>query len=240
METIYISIEKNVDVFEQYKKLWSDLGIAGVRVDSMTEGIKTALAIGKTETQSIYFIDIVAGDIDFMPLLPFLNEAVDSPILIAASKSHYTEDEHHMALNNGAYFYGAYCDDSERNINGVMSAVKSYYRAAKKQKNPADILTYSGILISLSRHKAYIDNTLIALTSQEFDVLHLFMLNIGTVLTHNEIYRHIHKDEYDEKTAKYIVYNSMNRLCQKMRNAANRDYIQSVYDVGYRLSFDTK
>lgn len=111
MNATYISIEKNVDIFEQYKKLWGSRGITGIRVASMTEGIEMAIAIEKSKTEHIYFVAIVADDIDFMPLLAFLDGAVDAPILIATSN--YNENEHHTALNNGAYFYGPYCDDPE-------------------------------------------------------------------------------------------------------------------------------
>lgn len=205
MEAVYISIEKNIAVFNEYKKLWSSRGIGGICVDSMTEGIETAIAIGQSNTECLYFIDIVADEIDFILLLPLLDEAVDAPILIATPKSNYTEDEHHRALNNGAYFYEPYCDDLEKNINGVIAAVNSYHRVTKKQKTPSDILSCGGILISLSQHKAYVHDMFVPLTPQEFEVLHILILNAGKVLTYGEIYRHIHNGEYDDETARLYI-----------------------------------
>lgn len=38
MTATYISVEKNIDSFEYYKKLWGSRGITGIRADSMTEG----------------------------------------------------------------------------------------------------------------------------------------------------------------------------------------------------------
>lgn len=237
MDATYISIEKNMEVFEYYKKLWGSRGITGIRADSMTDGIEAAITIGKSETQTLHFIDIAADDIDFMPLLAVLAEAADAPILIATSN--YNEDEYHRALDNGAFFYGPYCDDPDKNINGVNLAVKNYHRVAKRQKTPSDIHTCGEILISLSQRKAYVHDSFVTLTSQDFDVLHILMMKRGKILTHEEIYRYIHKGEYDDETAKYIVYNSVKRLRQKIRKAANLDYIQSIYNVGYSLSLDT-
>lgn len=236
MDAVYISIEKNAAVFEEYKKLWSGRGITGIRADTMTEGIEAAIAISKSETQYLYFADIAADEIDFMPLLMTLDDVVDAPILIAVSKDRYSEDEHHRALDSGAFFYGPYCDDPEKNINAVNVSVKNYHRVAKRQKTSPDIITCGAVLISLSRRKAYVNDSPVSLTLQEFEALHILMLHPGKALTHSEIFSHIHDSEYDEKTAKYVIYNSMNRLCQKMRKVAKQDYIKSVYDVGYTFS----
>lgn len=236
---MYTSIEKNVDIFEKYKRLWGSRGITGIKVDSMSEGIKAAIDIGKSETQYLHLIDIAADDIDFMPLLSTLDEAVDAPILLAVSKDRYTEDEHHRAIDNGAFFYGPYCDDTEKNINAVNVSVKNYHRVAKRQKTPPDIITCGAVLISLSQRKAYVNDSPITLTPQEFDVLHILMAKTGKVLRHDEIYRHIHEGAYDDNTAKSIIYSITTRLRRKLRNSANRDYIQSAYDVGYAFTLDT-
>jgi len=96
----YISIEKNVIVFEMFKSLWNKLGIDGIRTDTMTEGLKTAIEIEKSVLDELYFIDIVADGIDYLPQLKILHEETNAPILIVASN--FNENERVSALNNGA------------------------------------------------------------------------------------------------------------------------------------------
>lgn len=60
-------------------------------------------------------------------------------------------------------------------------------------------------------------------------------MDAGKTPRHDEIYSHIHGGEYNDWTAKNIVYNSTKRLRQKIRKDAKRDYIQTIYDVGYML-----
>lgn len=235
MGATYISIEKNIEVFEKYKKLWGNRGITGIRVDTMTEGIEMAAAIEKSKTKHLYFIDIVADDIDFMPQLAILDTVTSAPILIATSK--YDEDEHHEALNNGADFYGQYCDIPEKNINGVIAAINSYHRA-KKQRTSSDILTYSGILMSFSQHKTFVNDVSIELTRQEFDILRLLMKNRGNVLTYKMIYRQIWGYEYED-SVRDVLRNAIKRLRQKINIRPNSiDYIETVLDVGYRFPLD--
>jgi CheY-like chemotaxis protein len=134
----YLSIEKNIEGFELYKALWNARGIDGVRADSMTEGIERAIGIEKSKMDELYFIDIVADDIDFMLQLPILSAETNAPILIAASA--YNEAEHHEALNVGADFYGGYCDTPEQNIHAVTTVISSIVRRARKTKPPSKVI----------------------------------------------------------------------------------------------------
>ena len=81
MRMNYIAIETNVMGFEMYKALWSSRGINGIRANSMTEGIEKAIEIGKSKTESLYFISIVSGDINYLPQLEVLSAETNAPIL---------------------------------------------------------------------------------------------------------------------------------------------------------------
>jgi hypothetical protein len=74
----YISIEKNIEGFDFYKALWSLRGIVGVRADTMDDGIEKAIEIENSKTDELYFIDIVADDIDYMPHLRTLSAKTTS------------------------------------------------------------------------------------------------------------------------------------------------------------------
>jgi len=142
----YIAIEKNIEVFERYRVLWNKLGIDGIRVGTMAAGIEKAIEIEKSKIEELYFISIVASDIDFMPQLKILSDEADAPILIATAN--YDAEEHHQALGNGADFYGGFFDDSEQNINMVLASINSIDRRVKKKKLFSKIMIYNGILLS--------------------------------------------------------------------------------------------
>gem|GEM_PF-6625244 len=134
----YISIEKNKEVFDYYKPMWKARGVEGIMVETMTEGIRRAVEIEKSETDELFFIDIVADDIDFIPQLKLLSQETNAPILVATSQEHYTVKEHHDALSNGADFYAPYCGDPcgkpEDDIEGVLSAISSANQRENKCK----------------------------------------------------------------------------------------------------------
>jgi len=229
----YISIEKNVEGFEMFKALWAARGIIGIRADTMTEGIEKAIEVEKSATDELYFIDIVADDIDYMPQLKILHDETAAPILIATST--YNDDEHHEALNNGADFYGGYCDTPEKNINAVNASINSIGRRAKKKAPPAQVMVYKNLLLALPQRSVFVGDKKIDLTRQEFDILEYLMTNRGKVLSYRQIYGRVWGGEYED-AERHILWNAIKRLREKLNIApGDYDYIETVRDYGYRF-----
>ena len=232
MSCFYLSIEKNIEVFEFYKVLWAARGVEAIRADTMTEGISRANMIESSAADELLFIDIVADDVDFMPQLKILSEETNAPILIATSSP--DDDEHHDALNNGADFYGKYCEKPEQNLDAVLSAITSINQRAKKRKTPQKIIAHGDILIAADTHKAFIHDVELTLTGSEMKLLHYLTINRGNVLSHRQIYQKINEDMWDEMTGD-MIYSTIKRLRKKIRDITRIDYIETVRDVGYRL-----
>jgi len=235
----YISIEKNIEGFEFFKGLWVALGVIGIRADSMAEGIEKAIEIEKSKADELYFIDIVADDIDYMPQLQILHEETDAPILIATSA--YDDDEREKALNIGADFYGKYCETPEQNINAVIAVVNSIDRRAAKKRPPSQVMIYKGLLVDPHRyqHGVFVgDKKIEQLTRQDFDILYYLMKNRGKVLTYRQIYRRVWGSDYED-AERDVLWAAVKRLREKLKSAPDSsDYIKAVPGVGYSFSLD--
>jgi len=230
----YISIEKNIEAFELFRVLWNKLGIDGIRADNMTEGIEKAIDIEKSKIDDLYFIDIVADDIDYMSQLKILHDETDAPILIATSN--YNDDEHHEALNNGADFYGAYCGTLEQNVNAVNASINSIERRVRKKRASSKLLVYNGIMLAPSyRNIVFINDKEIELFKIEFDILYYLIEHRGKTLPYARIYKSVWHEDYDE-AAKKALWAAVGRLRESLKNATGGiDYIETVRDVGYRF-----
>ena len=97
MQSFYVSIEKNVEVFESYRAVWEMRGIRGVRAGNMTGGINKVIEIEKSEGDELFFVDIVEDDIDFLPQLKILAGETDAPNLIATS---HPNEDHFFAIGS--------------------------------------------------------------------------------------------------------------------------------------------
>jgi len=230
----YVSIETNIVGFELYKALWEKYGVIGVMASSMTDGIEKAIVIEKSKVDELYFIDIVADDVIFLPQLKVLSEETTAPILIATTK--FSNDEREKVLNIGADFYGEYCETTEQNINAVISAINCIDRRAKKPKPPSNLIIYRGIMLAPAfRHIVFKGNENIDMTRQEFDLLYLLMLNRGTVLSYKQIYRRVWGNEYED-AGRNLLWNAVNRVREKLGASADGyEYIETVREYGYRF-----
>ena len=233
----YISIEKNKEVFDFYKPLWAARGVEGIMAETMTDGIQRAIEFEKSETDELFFIDIVADDIDFMPQLKLLSQETNAPILVATSQEHYTTKEHHDALNNGADYYAPYCGDPcgkpEDDIEGVLSAVKSANQRAGKRKSPNKLIIQGDVLLVADNYRAFINNIEVNLTKLETEIFRILLTDINENISHEQILEKIHGD-YD-KAMSANLYNAIKRLRKKIQDATGVDCIETVRNIGYRI-----
>lgn len=104
---------------------------------------------------------------------------------------------------------------------------------------------HSGKLMSCIKHKDLVIDPLrrtvklcgesIDLTAREFDILYLLAYHEGNVLTKEEIYEAVWKTQCNLSAAN--VSGHIFSLRKKMGlDSKNRDYIQTVYGVGYRFA----
>jgi len=232
MGHFYISIEIESEAFEFYKALWKTHGIDGIRVGTMTEGIKRAVEIEKSATDDLCFIAIVAENIDYIPQLKILSKETNAPILIAAHN--YSDDEHDNALENGADFYGEYCFEPKKNVRRVLLIMDSIEQRSKKRKSPNGLIVHNDILIVNDSNKAFINNIEIAFTGSEMKILRYLTINRGIILSHESIYNVAKDNKYSELTPDSI-YGAVKRMRKKIKEATQLDYIETKRDFGYRL-----
>jgi DNA-binding response OmpR family regulator len=232
MKYFYIAIETSVEVFNLYRQLWKEHNIEGIRAGTMSEGIEKAIEIEKSDNV-LHFISIVGDEINFLPQLSILSAETNAPILVAVSKSRYTEKEHHQALKCGADFYAPFCDKVELNIEGVLSVLECIRRQRAEMHRPMyKVIAHIDILIDIEHYRAFFKDAEVPLTSAEIRILHYMMLNRGLILSHEQIIRNAYESE--NKTSDSL-YTAMRRLRNKIRDVAQTDYIETIRDAGYRL-----
>lgn len=236
METVYISVEKNAEIFEKYKALWRQRMINGIMVRSMREAIEKATTIRNSKNQCLYFISISSDDINYMSELPILSKATDAPILIATS--HDNEDEHHEAIDNGAFFYGQFCEDPEKNIRSVVVHVKRYYLTIGK-KALENVIIHGRVALSHSQRTVCIDGVEIDLTNTEFNVLSYLFENRGSALSYEQIYEDVWKEKTSD-TSNDAVKSAVKRIRKKLGvDSEENSIIENIWGYGYKVPIQT-
>jgi DNA-binding response OmpR family regulator len=80
-----------------------------------------------------------------------------------------------------------------------------------------------------------VNETPIVLTRKEYEMLLYFIANKGKVISKNAIAEHLWGDEMDMHDNFDFIYTHIKNLRRKIIDAGGKDYLTSVYGVGYKF-----
>ncbi len=117
------------------------------------------------------------------------------------------------------------------NMNELVLRVKSMLRRTQKVDEGKCI--YKDIMIDLDERRAYVAGEEVSLSKLEFDLLSFFMENKHIVLNRDQLLEEVWKDEEfkQEKTVNVTI----NRLKKKIDPNKDKEYIQAIRGIGYKL-----
>jgi DNA-binding response OmpR family regulator len=84
--------------------------------------------------------------------------------------------------------------------------------------------------------EAQIHGRQLDLTPKEFELLLYFVINKNRVLTRQSIAEHLWGDYIDNLANVDFVYQHVKNLRKKIDQAQGKDYIETVYGLGYKFN----
>lgn len=123
----------------------------------------------------------------------------------------------------------------------LVARVKAQLRRYKKY-NPAfdrqeegELLCHKGLTIDATSHKCTLNEKRLDLTPTEFEILKILCRQKGRVVSSEELFHEIWKDEYYQKSNNTITVH-IRHLREKLGDTAERPkYIHTVWGVGYKI-----
>ena len=97
-------------------------------------------------------------------------------------------------------------------------------------------IQYNEIKIVLESRTVLVAETEAVLTRKEFDLLVYLISNRDRVLTKEAIAEHIWGDKADSFDSLDFVYSQIKNVRRKLLDAGSKDYIKSVYGIGYKFT----
>ncbi|WP_448900909.1 winged helix-turn-helix domain-containing protein [Eubacterium sp.] len=181
----------------------------------------------KEDTPNLILLDIMLPNEDGISILKKIrsdNRTADIPVIMETAKE--TEYDKVVALDLGA-------DDYLTKPFGMMemvSRVRAVLRRTSKENKKQD-LKLNDLEIDTAKHIVYANGEEINLTLKEYDLLKLFMENIGRAFTRDQLLSSVWGTEYVGETRTVDVH--IGTLRTKLGKCG--DYIKTVRGVGYRM-----
>lgn len=199
---------------------------AGFEAKGFADGTELFTAL-KTETPELVLLDIMLPGDDGITILKRLRghaATADIPVIMATAKG--TEYDKVTALDMGADDYLA----KPFGMMEMVSRVKAVLRRAAP-KNTPKVLKVGNLAMNEAEHTVYSCGERVTLTLKEYELLRLFMDNLGRVFTRDSLLQRIWGSDYMGETRTVDVH--IGTLRTKL--GACGAYIETVRGVGYRM-----
>lgn len=115
----------------------------------------------------------------------------------------------------------------------LLARLKAIYRRTKFAGS--DELCFHEILIDHKNLQVRIHGKFVELTKKEFDLLVFLVTNKNRVLGKNAIAQHLWGDYTDNLANFDFVYQHIKNLRKKIAEAGGKDYLSTVYGIGYKF-----
>ena len=121
----------------------------------------------------------------------------------------------------------------------VVARVKAQLRRYKRYNmgtvKAEEILEHKGLILNKKTHECFLNERLLSLTPTEFSILAILCEQKGNVVSAEELFHQIWKDEYYSKSNNTITVH-IRHLREKMEDSfENPKYIKTVWGCGYKI-----
>ncbi|ACV29397.1 Transcriptional regulatory protein YycF [Anaerococcus prevotii] len=177
----------------------------------------------KDSPGELLILDIMLPEKDGITILKEIREFSDIPIIMLTART--DEFDKVMGLDLGADDYIT----KPFSILELISRVKAVLRRSKKKDT--DHISYKEVRLNMKKRSVKVDGVKIDLTYKEFEMLLLFMSNIGNVITRDDFLLKVWGYDYEGETRTVDVH--IASLRAKLKNAGK--YIETVRNLGYKF-----
>ncbi|MCF0107372.1 MAG: response regulator transcription factor [Holdemanella sp.] len=222
MSLIYIvEDDKNIQEIESYALKGNGFDVR------VFDNANDFYGVINEELPDLLLLDIMLPQEDGLSILRKIRREKrtrELPVIMVTAKA--TEIDAVKGLDLGA-------DDYIAKPFGVLeltSRVKAILRRVKPAIDDT-VLQYKNVLMECDRRVVLVDGEIIDLTFKEYELLHLFLSNIGIVLTRDIIMASVWESDFVGETRTVDMH--VKTLRKKLKEAGNM--IVTVRNVGYKL-----
>lgn len=211
---------------EQISELLSSfLTQNGYDTTTAGDGNKASLLM-KKQDYDIVLLDLMLPKKSGEELIKELRRYSDVPVIVLSARSMLETRLEMLRLGADDYILKPF------DLNEVLVRIQVVLRRSGTAA-ATDVLTCDGLVLNRNDKSVSYNGTAISLTAKELMLLQLFMENPKKVFSKANLYESVWNDTYyyEDNTINVHVSNLRNKL----KKASGRDYIETVWGIGYRL-----
>ena len=215
-------IDDDIHIGNMLEETLEREGYAVIRAYSGTE----ALLVLSQKTPDLVLLDLMLPGLSGEEVLPKIKGI---PVIVVSAKFD-VDNKVNMLLGGAADYVTKPFDTKE-----LLARIAVQLRTAPELSSE---LRYDLITLDLNMHTVTLCDKEARLTRTEFAILKLLMMNPTQVITKSLMLDRISEDTPDctESSLKIHISN----LRKKLRDISGKDYIESVWGIGFKMRADVR
>lgn len=196
---------------------------------------KEALACIESEEMDLAILDIMLPDINGFSICQKIRKKYTYPIIMLTAKDDETDKITGLTLGADDYVTKPFLPLE------LIARVKAQLRRYKKYSTTGsdhesvEIFTYKKLTLNTKNYECSLDGELLSLTPTEFSILRILLEKQGTVVSLEDLFYAVWKDEYYSKNSSTITVH-IRHLREKLKDTAEKpQYIKTIWGVGYKI-----
>ena len=186
----------------------------------------------KEREYQLVILDVMMPGMDGFETLEEIRKESSLPILMFTSKNDSASKV--RGLRAGADDYLTKPFDMDELIARIVSLIRRYTRF-NQQDGISQQLEFDGLKIDIENRSVTTENGTFELPPKEFDLLLYCAKNQGKILTKQQIYEEVWREEYFYDDSNIMAI--LSRLRKQLEvNPGSPKYIQTIKGIGYRFN----
>ncbi|UPK47197.1 response regulator transcription factor [Paenibacillus pabuli] len=206
-------------------------GNEGYRVLTASDGIEALEQLNK-ESIDLIILDVMMPNMDGIEACMKIREEQKMPIIMLSAKS--MDMDKITGLSIGADDYVTKPFNPLELVARAKSQLRRYHTFNEGRENKEHEWVIDDLVINTDTHEVWVDEQPVRLTPREFAVLELLARHQGSVLSMEQIYRQVWKEEFMESNNTVMVH--IRKIREKIElDSKHPKFIQTVWGVGYKM-----
>lgn len=223
MKKKILIIDDDIHINEMLEDVLTKEGYEVSHAYSGTE----ALLVLKDIKPDLILLDLMLPGLNGEEVLP---QITGIPVVVVSAKAGLTDKV--SLLRGGAVDYVTKPFEIEELLARILAHLRQSEKIVEDASN--NILRYDDIVMNCDSKQVTVAEEIVRLTRTEFAILKLLMRNSGQVIAKSVILDNISTDTPDCTENSLKIH--MSNLRKKLKDAGNKDYIEAVWGIGFKMA----
>lgn len=194
-----------------------------------------ALEALETIQPDLAILDVMMPEMNGFSLCRKIRENYTFPIIMLTAKEEETDKITGLTLGADDYITKPFRPlELVARVKAQLRRYKRYNGGAHEEES-GDLIAHGGIALNVKTHECRLNGEPVALTPTEFSILETLLENAGSVISAEDLFHWIWKDEYYSKRNNTITVH-IRHLREKLQDSVDHPkYIKTIWGVGYKI-----